>query len=499
MSCDEAYFADSVKMSRHHAAAENTIYKMNLVHLLRTANRVWAAFFVLGLGLRQGQAVEENELAATGFVRVEQIEGVWWFISPEGEKFISMGVNHIEPHLWLAPYNKETTLMRYGADMVDEDGFFNPHGRAVKKWIDQQVKTSRDLRFNTFGRHTHPSIDTKLYEDQMYYVVSTQTGPLAGWRERNGEGPRPDVFSDAFHEFLEGRIKELCDAHRDSRNLLGYLYTDVPSWEKGNPDHPAMKYPWINAILTLGETSAGKWAWVEHLQSRYGSPVEAAKVWGLPISPTYGISWYKMARLNTWFDPADAEKADADMNSFMYKIADQWYRLHYELIRKYDPNHLILGDKNWYAWHYDYVLEALGKYVDVVTIQAYGRWIHDKKVADKIFAATGKPIYNGDGCFAFANEHQQKWSVKGAKTDAKNLGDVARLYEETLRGMMATPYVLGWHHCGFIQQWDSSERGDSPMNETGFVDPFENHYTEWTDVIREVNGKVEELHELSGN
>ena len=48
--------------------------------------------------------------AKTGFVRVKEIEGVWWFVSPTGEPFLSLGVNHIEPHLWLGPYNREHTI-----------------------------------------------------------------------------------------------------------------------------------------------------------------------------------------------------------------------------------------------------------------------------------------------------------------------------------------------------------------------------------------------------
>jgi len=466
---------------------------------MKTIFRVPALIALLAGALGQpalADVGDDSELA-TGYVQVRQIDGVWWFISPEGERFISMGVNHVEPHLWLAPYNKQATLDRYGADMVDKEGFFDTDSAAAKRWVDQQLATCEDLHFNTLGRHTHPTIDGKLYQDRIYYLASLQTGPLAGWRERNGEGPRPDVFSVDFYNFLEERVKTMCAAHRDSRYLLGYLYTDVPSWESRDPDRPAMKYPWINAILPLGETSPGKWAWVKHLQSRYDTPEEVAEVWGLPVSPTYGISWYHMTRLNTWFDPVDVRRADADMNSFMYKIADRWYRLHYELIRKHDPNHLIMGDKNWITWHFDYVLEALEKYVDVVSIQAYGRWSEDRVTVDKIFAAVGKPIFNGDGCHSFVNEHQHEYGIKGSRTGAKNLAEVAALYQETVEEMMATPYVIGWHHCGFMEQWDPSERGDSPMNENGFMDPFENYHTEWTDVIREVNSKAAKLHEAA--
>lgn len=439
------------------------------------------------------------KVEATGYVRVEQIDGVWWFIDADGMPFVSTGVNHIEPHLWLAPYNKDETLRKYGQDMVNEHGYFDTTSKAARKWINRQVEICRDLNFNTWGRHTHPAIDPKLYMDQVYFIVSMQSAPLAGWRERNGEGPRPDVFSRDFEIFLEERIKDTCLKYKDSKKLLGYLYTDIPSWVLGKADQKArddtvMIYPWINAILPLGESSPGKWKWVDHLRTRYESPEEVARTWGLPVSQTYGISWYKLTRLIDWFQPADPVRAGDDMKSFMYQIADQWYGLHHSLIRKYDPNHLILGDKNGITWHYEWVLPALKKYVDVVTVQAYNRWEIDGKTAERIYQATGKPIYNGDGSHSFVNEHQLELGTKGFRTGAKNYSDVAVLYKETMEAMMDDPHIIGWHHCGFLQQWDAAERGDSPRNENGFLDPFENYITEWTDVIRDVNERASSLH-----
>ncbi|GAB5561082.1 MAG: hypothetical protein SynsKO_27290 [Synoicihabitans sp.] len=439
---------------------------------------------------------------ATGFIHVEQIDGVWWFIDPDGEKFISTGVNHIEPHLWLAPYNKAATLAKYGDDMVDENGYFSSAGSAAKKWINAQVAVCEDLHFNTFAKHTHEAINPKLYAEQIYYVISLETASLAGWRERKGEGPRPDVFSADFAKFVDEKVRGICEQHRESRNLLGYLYTDVPSWimgmaERRERDNFVMIYPWLNSIIGLGESAPGKQRWIAHLAERYDRPEDAAKVWGFEVSPTYGISWERMARLTTWFDPVDAEKADADMKSFMFVIADQWYGMHREIVHRYDQNHLVFGDKNIVNWHYPWVLAALKKHVDVVATQGYGRWADDGPITADIYAATGKPIFNGDGCFGLANEHQQEWGVKGFRTGAKSMADVAAFYEETLRGMMADPHMIGWHHCGYIEQWDAAERGDSPRNENGFLTPFEEYHTEWTDVIRRVNAAAPSWHETS--
>lgn len=311
---------------------------------------IFAAAFV---ALTAGVSLAQNtDAQPTDYIHVKQIDGVWWFINAEGKKFVSVGVNHIEPHLWLAPYNKAETLKKYGSDMVDPDGHFNTKVEAARKWIDAQVVTTRELGFNTFSKHTHPTIDPKLYQDQIYYIASLDTAPLAGWQQRRGRGPRPDVFSADFENFVESRVKQVTELHKDNRNLIGYLYTDVPSWIMGRGQQKergdtTMIYPWINAIVALGESSPGKLRWLEHLKTRYKNAEAAAKTWGMPISPTYGISWAEMARQVDWSNSTDAAAATEDMLTFMPIIAEQWYSLHATLIHNHDPNHLILGDKTW--------------------------------------------------------------------------------------------------------------------------------------------------------
>lgn len=444
----------------------------------------------------------DDKLEATGFVRVEQVDGVWWFVGPNGDRFVSLGVNHVEPHLWLAPYNKQATLDRYGANFVSTDGTFDTTSQAAARWIDRQVQTCHELGFNSFGKHTHSSIDPKLYQDDVYYVASLETAPLAGWQERRGRGPRPDVFSDEFATHVEQRVADICGKHKDQPKLLGYLYTDIPSWKLGKWEQKqrgdtVMVYPWVNAILPLGQWSAGKQRWIELLESRHESLAAAARVWGFDVSDAYGMSRDELARLIDWTNPADVEMAQADMEAFMQLIVERWYSMHKTLIHKYDTNHLILGDKNLINSFHDWMMPSLKKHVDVIVVQAYGRWPDDVKLAAKIYGATGKPIVNGDGCYSFAGPNQKEWGIKGFRTGATNLAEVIGLYSETIDGMLATPYVIGWHHCGYLEQWDAAERGDSPMNENGFLDPFEVPKTDWTHLIRVKNSGANEAHRRS--
>jgi len=458
-------------------------------------------FLVIGL-FAQNSNPEKNK--ATGYVYVKQIDGVWWFIGPDGEKFVSLGVNHIEPHLWLAPYNIDSTLKKYGADMVDQNGAFNTQGKAAQKWIEHVKVLCDDLGFNTFAKHIHPSIDYNLYKDKAYYLVGFETAPVAFWRFEAGDGPLPDVFSTEFEMFVNSKVAEVVNQHKNDRNLLGYMYTDIPCWilpeyAKKQENERVMIYPWVNAMFKQGDYTAGKQKWIEHLKSRYPSTKEVAKVWNIPYDNLYSLTWEDLARRVNWLKPADLVRANDDMVTFLALIAERWYVLHYNAIRKLDTNHLIWGDKNMIEEYDDFLINPLKKYVDVIVYQSYNLWKDDKPIVDRVYKQTGKPLINGDGSYAFIHPRQQRLKVKGWWTGAKDIKQVAQMYKETMEGMMKTPYVIGWHHCGMLQQWDEGARGDVLSNENGFLDPWENYYTEWTDVIKDVNKNMHHLHEQSGS
>lgn len=458
-----------------------------------------AALFLITLNVFS-QTGKPNPELAKGYIYVKQIEDGWWFIGPNGEKFISQGVNHIEPHLYLAPYNQEETRKKYGEELIDGKGVFDTTTKAAQKWIDGQIEIAKDLHFNTFAKHTHASIDPELYRKKIYYIASFETAPVATWQIKAGQGPMPDVFSPLFESYINEKVKEVVLQHKDSPNLIGYLYCDVPAWilppyMQKNENEYLMVYPWAEAMMNLGVGSPGKKAWIEHLKERYKSASEAADRWGVNYIKLYGLEWEELYKMTDWTNPVDSVKVTADMRSFMEKIAERWYKMHYDAIKKYDQNHLIIGDKSDISTYQDFLIPALRKYTDVIAIQSYNVWDEDKATADWLYKELGKPLFNGDGSFAFVHPNQRKNLVKGWWTGAKNMQEVISMYKEQMEKMMAEPYVIGWHHCGMLQQWDGSARGDVPSNENGFMDPFENYYTEWTDVIKEMNSKAVEMHQ----
>jgi len=121
-----------------------------------------------------------------GFIRVEEIDGVWWFISPIGEQFLSLGVNHIEPHLWLGSYSREHTIAEYGPDFVLPDGRFNP---------DVDV-----LSFQCFG--TVENIAEKMGHWANFADRPVLLADAAGWTHAHGDTgwpPKADRNHDTEH------------------------------------------------------------------------------------------------------------------------------------------------------------------------------------------------------------------------------------------------------------------------------------------------------------
>lgn len=62
---------------------------------------------------------------------------------------------------------------------------------------------------------------------------------------------------------------------------------------------------------------------------------------------------------------------------------------------------------------------------------------------------------------------------------------------------MSLPFMLGWHHCGLVEQWDGGKTVDWAVNENGLFDPFENPYPEITVPAKAANERAHHWHTLS--
>ena len=95
------------------------------------------------------------QAGATGFFRVLERDNRWWLLTPQGEPFFSIGINHIDPASLRYPENIHIWKEKYEGSTI--------------KWLKESVKTNLNKwGFNTVGMGAG-SDSAKLASLQVFY------------------------------------------------------------------------------------------------------------------------------------------------------------------------------------------------------------------------------------------------------------------------------------------------------------------------------------------
>jgi hypothetical protein len=304
---------------------------------------------------------------------VGQRGGHWWFFTPDGTPFFSIGMNHVDSAALRYPENGDLWWERYG--------------NSEQRWLEERVVP--DLKawgFNTLGwvqevviigptLHRHsPNFPPEAYRwaDMPYCHMLAFTETY----QREHHVVYPDVTTPDFEAWCDYVARKDCARMRDDPNLIGYFYADVP--------------PWCHTVDRLWTTK------------------EAC----VPYGP--------------WFDPAMVE-SEAGRRE-LRRQAERYYQITHDAVRRYDPHHLILGDR-WEgkALLPDVIVAAAAPYVDVLSFQYFDTPAVIAKAFNRWHRLTGKPVLLADA----------------APVDR----DPAQ-YGPMLEAMREVPSCVGWHVCG---------------------------------------------------
>ncbi|MEM9700998.1 MAG: hypothetical protein AAF907_00985 [Planctomycetota bacterium] len=302
---------------------------------------------------------------ATGFFRLEQIDGRHYFITPDGHGFRALGLNHFHMMETKTPESYDEALAN------------------LKKW-----------GFNA-GCYQGP----RWMWNRIPYTKGINLVPVSVWKR----GPRfgfRDVFDPEFLQEMEAEVRQIVEPQRENSMLIGYFLTDIPIWKR---------------------TRSGE-GWLSFYED-------------LPADSPGGAVYRRWR----------ADNRNADEDAFLPVIAKQLYSTGCGMIRKYDPNHLILGDR--YHERVDMpesvVREAL-PYIDAISIQPVVREF-DPDAFDKIYESYGKPIYIADHVSAFATPGFPK--TMGRMTTDPAL--YVAYYRRYVTAALARPYVVGFNKCQY--------------------------------------------------
>jgi len=331
---------------------------------------------------------------ASGFFRVQNLDGRWWFITPEGHGFISAGVNHVD---YKGDYS--TDFVRFVVRSLKNWGF-NTIG-----WSQEVMRNNADT-----GTMVHsPGWGPKQYaEARMPYVHLIRFTDM----EHYVDETFPDVFSDEWARKCDLLCREVCPKLRDDPFLIGYCYSDTPN---------------------------------------------------MPL----------------WRQRCGREKLPEVLHRYYTTIA--------EAIRRYDPNHLLLGDRykadqaikldgKRVRGVLDEALEAMRETVDVLCLEYYRPDEAFEANLERWHVVCGKPILLADSAY-----HAPTDALKMPPSSSTYVPDQAargQAYARFGRRAYGNPLVIGWHWCAF---------GRSPARRSGLLDGNDQPYHECVDRMRTFN------------
>ena len=333
-----------------------------------------------------------------GFFRVgRSVNGRWWFIDPQGRAFYHMGI--------CALNCGGMGGRRIGRPPVPEP--------TVRKWL--EILTGR--HFSAMGSWTTPEFFDKgvAFAEiiEGFYV-----GPyIRGGRY--GGGIMPDVFDPQWEANLDAKCRKLCTPLRNSKLLLGYYLDNERGFREtrghgvriipkapvyvlagaeklaayrspAEPVHNSEALGLLQYCLSFpnAKPAAYKKAW-EFALARYGGSLAGVgKAWGVPIAAEPSIM-----ELTSRGQRLISEAYLDDEDAFVQLFVEQYYRVFTRCIRKYDPNHLMLGMRHG-GTPGPAALKAEGKWADVVSRNNYMAEFAQRM--DAVHQETGRPVLNGE-------------------------------------------------------------------------------------------------------
>jgi len=399
-----------------------------------------------GFGYCRYGGFEGTSARATGFFRVETIEGRSWFVDPDGHLFLSVGCDVIRPEMASPAAGREALFAgRPPAGLLPdrEEGedrgvsflTWNLFRRFGESWLEKWTELTL-ARLDAWGLNTVANwSDPRLWETgRKPYVI-----PLASWRTEVGYLGLPDVYSDEFERLADARAKRQCAPRRDDPWLLGYFLANEPPF-------PQKELQTAELILS--------------------GPPTATR-----------------AALLEWLDGRDSEER---RKGFVADAFDRYIRVTSAAVRRHDPNHLNLGMRSGGAPTPAEVEAA--RAFDVYSVNIYDDAVSSERVG-QIARLTGKPVLVGE--FHFGTPGR---GLAAGLVQVRDQAERAAAYRFYVENAFAMPEMIGTHYFQWADQ-PSTGRFDGENYNIGLVDVTDRPYPHLVEALKQTHRRIRRIHE----
>ena len=379
----------------------------------------------------------------SGWFRIGRFGNRDLFVSPDGHGYIALGVNHIGAVAQGGP----TAL-------------FSAHtNRDWDRYFAEVLKPQLNAwNMNSLGY----GAPAELF-DRMPFFATITLAPIEKHRShpirgQSGAYQFPDVFDPAWQREVENRIHKACDRYRDNHFLIGYFWTDTPTWDLVKT-RGLRGTDWVSAIRQLPNTAPGKQRYASFLRDRYVDRLdELNTIYGLPLRSVEEVVDHDFKHV-----AIGRHVVREDDEAFLEQIARCFYEVVGTAQRRFDPNHLVLGDRYLAGDAPASVLRAASPWIDVVSVQPGDRYTKlyppstyfPERMIEHLHRVTGKPVLICDHAISYPTRDEPRTIFEQMPSQA----EAARATDAFLRQALSKPYMLGYLRCQYIDRPAGFGRG----------------------------------------
>jgi hypothetical protein len=385
---------------------------------------------------------KNTQAKATGFFRVEEINGKWWFVDPHGHLFLSTGSNGAGAGFGGRPGSQNRQAGQGAGQGAGQQG----QGQGQRPGQTQGVSQNPNQpNVQGQGPARQPNPGTERITPRLKSWGMTTGGKDMAYtvmmRWPRGQGPSflglPDVYAEDFAAAIDNSAKTICVPLKDDPQLLGYFVGNEPAFDGRENE--------LIDIILAGPASATQAKVIDFL-TRGDTP--------------------------------------ARRKEFIIRAFEKYLDLTCAAIKKYDPNHLTLGIR--FGGNPSDELLRTGRKFDVCSINVYE--YEPMAQLDRVYRYTGRPALIGEFHIGVPANGLGAGLVQAK--DQKERGVAYRFYMEQAASVNC---FLG----AYWFQWRDEPvlgRMDGENYNIGLVDVNDRPYKELVEAIKATNKRLYDVH-----
>ena len=397
-----------------------------------------------------------------GFFRVANCNGRYYLIDPDNGAVILHGIQHVRP----------------GSSTIQTNAISSKYGTAAK-WSEETGNLLDENSFNYISYGSNrieafpASIRTNLLTPKEHKIAYAETLYVLRtfmWDMTTNLGYAFDddkynrlilLFEPTFAAYAESLISKATALFAGDKHFIGYYLDNELPFASYQNKYPLLGID-INHFLSLPDRYKVARSYAENFLQKKGKTA--------------------------------AEITDDDQEEFRKAVAEYYYQLVSQLVRRYDSDHLILGSRlhDWSKYN-KVVVEACARYCDIVSINYYSRWQPETDFMSNLKNWCGTTPFlisefytKGDDAYyngvKYSNTGGGGWLVHTQK-------DRGRFYQNFCLHLLQEKNCIGWVHFEYNDDYTSSE----VISNKGIVSLEYEPYKSFLSFVRQLNLNVNSL------